>query len=60
MIDLNEIHAEIDKLENSEHTTYSICEKLAILYIVRDHYKKTPTSVTPTARSNAMPGMTTP
>ena len=38
MIDINEINEEIKKLENSE-TCYKVCEKLAMLYTVRDHYK---------------------
>lgn len=37
MIDLNEINKEIESLENSGHTSYAVCEKLANLYIVRDH-----------------------
>ena len=37
MIDLEEINEEIEKLENCGCTTYKICEKLAILYIVREH-----------------------
>lgn len=39
MININEINEEIKKLEQCDCTTYKICEKLAILYIVRDHYK---------------------
>jgi len=46
MIDINEINEEIHKLENSNCTTYDICKKLAILYIVRDHYSKTMTTQT--------------
>lgn len=38
MLDLKEIHEEIAKLEKGD-TTYRNCEKLAILYIVREHYK---------------------
>ena len=38
MLDLNEIEEEIFKLENSECTSYNVCQKLATLYIVRDHY----------------------
>ena len=37
MLNIKEIEEEIKKLENSE-TTYRNCEKLAILYIVKDHY----------------------
>ena len=37
MIDIEEVNKEIEKLENCGCTTYKICEKLAILYIVRDH-----------------------
>lgn len=37
MISLQEINKEIEELENSGHTSYAVCEKLANLYIVRDH-----------------------
>lgn len=37
MLSLEEIQEEIEKLENGQ-TTYSNCERLATLYIVRDHY----------------------
>ena len=37
MINIDEINKEIDKLEECNYTTYEVCEKLAILYIVRDH-----------------------
>lgn len=40
MVDLNEIEAEIAKLENAE-TTYNNCTRLAVLYSVRDHCQKT-------------------
>lgn len=40
MLNMNEIEQEIEKLENSEYTTLNACKNLAILYIVRDHYKK--------------------
>lgn len=40
MLDLEEIHKEIKKLENCNCTTYDVCKKLAILYIVKDHYGK--------------------
>lgn len=36
MIDYNEIDAEIERLENSE-TTYGNCERLSILYNVRNN-----------------------
>ena len=42
MINMNEIEEEIKRLEECDCTTYSICEKLAILYIVRAHYKGQP------------------
>lgn len=44
MIDIDEINEEIEKLEESECTTYPVCQKLAILYIVRDHFNKKITS----------------
>lgn len=39
MLNLDEINEEIVKLEQCDCTTYQVCEKLAILYTVRDHYK---------------------
>lgn len=39
MLDIEEINEEIEKLENKEYLTYDICEKLAILYTVRNNYK---------------------
>jgi len=39
MLNLDEINEEIAKLEECNCTTYQVCEKLAILYTVRDHYK---------------------
>ena len=40
MLDIKEIEEEIMKLEECNCTTYDVCRKLAILYIVRDHYNK--------------------
>ena len=37
MLSLEEIQAEIEKLENGQ-TTYSNCERLATLSVVSDHY----------------------
>ena len=39
MLDINEIHKEIDKLENCDCTDWNVCKKLAILYTVRNNYK---------------------
>lgn len=39
MLDMKEINDEIKKLESTDCTTYNICDKLAKLYIVRDHYR---------------------
>lgn len=39
MISLDAIETEIYDLEARGETTYSICERLAWLYIVRDHIK---------------------
>lgn len=39
MLNIDEVYEEIKKLENCEYTTYDICKKLAILYVVKDHYK---------------------
>lgn len=39
MIDLETIEREIQDIEARGDTTYSICERLAWLYIVRDHMR---------------------
>ena len=38
-MNMTEINREIKALEDCDCTTYSVCNKLAILYIIRDHYK---------------------
>ena len=38
MLNIDKINEEIKALEESHCTTYGICEKLAMLYTVRDHY----------------------
>lgn len=40
MIDINEINQEIERLENMGCLNYSICNKLAMMYIIKDHYDK--------------------
>lgn len=39
MISLDEIEREIKELEARGDTTYNLCERLAWLYIVRDHIR---------------------
>lgn len=39
MISLEEIEREINELEHTRDTTYRLCERLAWLYIVRDHLR---------------------
>lgn len=39
MISLDEVEREIRELEARGDTTYSLCERLAWLYIVRDHIR---------------------
>ena len=39
MLDLEVINETITELEQCDDTNFSVCEKLAILYIVREHYK---------------------
>ena len=39
MINLDEVEREIKELEARGDTTYSLCERLAWLYIVRDHIR---------------------
>lgn len=41
MLDMDEVQKEIARLENGE-TTYSAVEKLALLYVVRDHSEEEP------------------
>lgn len=38
MIDLEEINKEIEQLENCGCTSYKVCEKLSVLYIVRNNF----------------------
>lgn len=38
MLNMEQIHEAIYKLENQCSTNYSNCLKLASLYIIRDHY----------------------
>jgi len=40
MLNMAEIDKEIESLEKCNDTNYTVCKKLAILYIVRDHYNK--------------------
>jgi hypothetical protein len=54
MIDIKEIHEEIKKLESCECTNYDICNKLAILYIIRDHYKPVDDSLNKSMMMTAM------
>ena len=57
MLNLEEINEEIAKLEKCNCTTYDICQKLAILYIVRDHnnsQKSTRAASNPAPMQNAM------
>ena len=39
MLNMDEIHKEIEKLENCDCTSQDVCKKLAILYIIKDHHK---------------------
>lgn len=39
MLDLEVINETITELEQCDDTNFSVCEKLAILYIVREHYE---------------------
>lgn len=40
MLTIEMINEEIQKLEECEHPTWSSCEKLATLYIIKDHFKE--------------------
>ena len=50
MIDIKEIEKEIEMLEKKD-TSYGTCEKLAVLYTVKDHY------MPPQETSVSMPNM---
>ena len=39
MLDIDKINDEIECLEECGCTSYDVCERLAILYTVRDHMK---------------------
>ena len=39
MLNMDEIHKEIEKLENCDCISWDVCKKLAILYIIREHHK---------------------
>lgn len=39
MLNMDEINQEIEKLEHKDYTTYDVCQKLAILYTIRNNYK---------------------
>lgn len=54
MLDINEVHKEIEKLENCDCTTWDVCKRLAILYIVRDHYKENAAAVRTAGTPNQM------
>ena len=41
MLDLQEVNNTIEQLEQGE-TTFASCEKLASLYIVREHFREVP------------------
>lgn len=58
MLDMKEIEKEIECLENSESTSYAVCQKLAILYVVRDHMggKGTTSSATPIKNTTTSSG----
>ena len=43
MISLETIEREIEEIESTKDTTYRTCERLAWLYIVRDHLRPTQT-----------------
>lgn len=62
-MNITEINREIKALEDCDCTTYSVCNKLAILYIIRDHYKgedsmAVKSSPIETKMSSSMPGTT--
>ena len=54
-MDINEITEEIEKLEKCEYTTYGNCYKLAMLYIVKDHFPKEKSSPNLMKKVNTTP-----
>lgn len=54
MIDIDVIEDEIRELEAHGDTTYKLCERLAWLYVVRDHMlsKKSNETITPMLRGS--------
>jgi len=60
MLDLNKVIKEIKKLEECGNSSYDTCEKLAYLYIVKDHYKPAGTGQSSEASIPASPTMSSP
>lgn len=42
MLDINMINEEIKKLEECECPTWTVCQRLASLYIIKDHHAAAP------------------
>ena len=57
MLNIDEINEEIAKLENCNCTTYDVCNKLATLYIVRQHYGANHSSATTQKKMEMTPMM---
>ncbi len=57
MLNLAEIEKEIKNLENSDSTSYNVCQKLAILYIVKDHLQAQSSSLPMPAPSLSKTGI---
>lgn len=60
MLDIKMVQEEIKRLENTNITNYSICEKLATLYIIKDHFHSTKESVSTSAPTITPPSVSTP
>lgn len=64
MVDIDMINEEIEKLENCDCMTWTSCQRLASLYIIKDHaeaqvMKSSPSSIhtiTPEVVSSPMTG----
>lgn len=60
MLNMDEINQEITKLEHKDYTTYDVCQKLAILYTIRNNYKGGNGSSMTTATKMEGPAMPAP
>ena len=55
MLDIKTIHEEIEKLENCEYTNWNVCNKLAILYTIKNNFNTSSSVVSASVRPVTAP-----